>query len=208
MAGQGNPAIMQSVSTSTADWAGIYAEHGKAMRAAARAEMGGGHKVVLGKVADEVVGDVIEELMTKGADLTQVSNVRGYLTASVRNRVRDLDRRSRFEAPYDLDAEAIVGDQDIEAAVDREELAGQAVAGLDQLPERERYALEERVMKCRPATEVAADLGVAPQRVSQLYNAALRKLRQLPAFTELLSFDPAPPIPSTARSPNATGTPS
>lgn len=68
--------------TSTADWAGIYAEHGQAMRVAARAAMGGTRKdsirQILGKTADEVVGDVIEELMTKGADLTEVGNVRGY----------------------------------------------------------------------------------------------------------------------------------
>lgn len=199
---------MKSVSTSTADWAGIYAEHGKAMRTTARAAMGAEHKEVLGKIADDVVGDVIEELMTKGTDLTQVGNIRGYLTASVRNRIRDLQRRSKFEAPDDLDAETIVGYEDIEAAVDREELAGLAAAGLDPLPERERYALEERIMKCRPANEVAADLNVAPQRVPQLCNAGLRKLRKLPAFTELLSFDRSSPSPSTTTGPDASGTPS
>ncbi len=212
MIGLDNAATMMSVPTSTADWAGIYAEHGQAMRVAARAAMGGKKKdsirEVLGKTADEVVGDVIEELMTKGADLTQVGNVRGYLNAAVRNRVRDLHRRSKFEAPDDLDPDVIVGDEDIEAAVDREELRQQAVAGLDQLPERERYALEERIMKRRPAQDVAAELEVKPQQVSQLYNAALKKLRQLPAFTELLSFDRSPPSPSTATGPEATGTPS
>ena len=194
--------------TTTADWAGIYADHGQAMRAAARAAMGGAHKEILGKTADEVVGDVIEELMTKGTDFTQVSNVRGYLTSAVRNRIRDLHRRSKFEMPDELDAEVLIGEDDIEDAVDREELAGQAVAGLDQLPERERYALEERIMKCRPAQEVAAEIGVLPQQVSQLYNAALKKLRRLPAFTELLSFDRSPPSPSAATGPDATGTPS
>lgn len=194
--------------TTTADWADIYAEHGKAMRVAARAAMGGAHKEILGKTADEVVGDVIEELMTKGTDLTQVSNVRGYLTSAVRNRVRDLHRRSKFELPDELDPEVLIGDDDIEDTVDREELAGQAVAALDRLPDRERYALEERIMKCRPTQEVAAELDVLPQQVSQLYNATLKKLRQLPAFTELLSFDRSPPSPSTATGPDATGTPS
>lgn len=198
---------MQSVPTSTADWAGIYAEHGQAMRVAARVQMGGQHKEILGKTADEVVGDVVEELMTKGTDLTQVSNVRGYLATAVRNRIKDLQRRSKFEAPEDLDPETIAGDDDIEAAVDRAELADQAVGALDQLPERERYALEERVMKARPANEVAAELDVAPQRVSQLCNAALRRLRQLPAFSELLPIDPSPPSPSNASDSDATGTP-
>lgn len=200
------------VPTSIADWAGIYAEHGQTMRTAARAAMGGGKKAstreILGKTADEVVGDVIEELMTKGTDLSQVGNVRGYLNAAVTNRVRDLHRRSRFEAPDDLDPDLIVGDRDIEAEVDRDELRQQAVAGLDELPERERYALEERIMKCRPAQDVAADLGVKPQQVSQLYNAALKRLRQLPAFTDLLSIDRSPPGSSTPTGPDATGTPS
>jgi RNA polymerase sigma factor (sigma-70 family) len=202
---------MMSVPTSTADWAGIYAQHGQSMRATGRAAMGGENdsiREVLGKTADEVVGDVIEELMTKGTDLSQVGNVRGYLNAAVRNRVRDLHRRSKFEAPVDLDFDIIVGAEDIEAEVDREELRQQAMTGLDQLPERERYALVERIMKCRPAQDVAAEIGVKPQQVSQLYNAALQKLRQLPAFTELLSFDRSPPSPSTATGPDATGTPS
>ena len=203
---------MMFVSTSTADWADIYAEHGQAMRLAARAAMGGEKRdsirEILGKTADEVVGDVIEELMTKGTDLSQVGNVRGYLNAAVRNRVRDLHRRSRFQAPDDLDPDHLVGDTDIEAEVDREELRQQAVASLDELPERERYALEERVMKCRPAKDVAAELGVMPQQVSQYYNAALKKLRQLPTFTELLSFDRSPPSTLTATDPDAPGTPS
>lgn len=208
--GPGNPATLPAVPTSTADWAGIYAEHGQAMRVTARAMM---HETktripeVLGKTADEVVGDVIEELMSKGTDLTQVGNVRGFLNTVVRRRIRDLYRRSKFEAPDDVDPDHVVGDEDIEDEVDRAELASQAVAGLDELPERERYAIEERIMKRRPAQDVAAELGIQPQQVSQLYNAAIKKLRQLPAFEDLLSFDRSPPSPSRSTGPDATGTP-
>jgi DNA-directed RNA polymerase specialized sigma subunit len=45
------------------------------------------------------------------------------------------------------------------------------------LPPRERHALVERVMNGRPANEVAGELQVTPQRVSQLVNQAIRKLR-------------------------------
>jgi RNA polymerase sigma factor (sigma-70 family) len=193
---------------SIADWAAIYAEHGRAMRAAALAAIGGPDKEILGKSADDIVGDLIAEFMVNGTDLSQKSNLRGYLTAAVRNRVRDLHRRSKFERPEALDADDVVGHEDIEDAVDREELASQATAALDQLPERERYAIVERVMKCRPAQEVGPELGVTPQRVSQLVNAGLGRLRKLPAFTELLSVDRSPPGPSTATGPDATGTPS
>jgi RNA polymerase sigma factor (sigma-70 family) len=194
---------------SIADWAAIYAEHGRAMRAAALAAIGGPDKEILGKSADDIVGDLIAEFMVNGTDLSQKSNLRGYLTAAVRNRVRDLHRRSKFERPEALDLDDVGRHEDnIEDAVDREELARQATVALDQLPERERYAIVERVMKCRPAQEVAPDLDVTPQRVSQLVNAGLGRLRKLPAFTELLSVDRSPPGPSTATGPDATGTPS
>lgn len=194
--------------TTTADWAAIYAEHGRAMRSAAIAAMGGPMKEILGKSADDVVGDLIAELMVKRTDLSGKTNARGYLTAAVRNRVRDLHRRSKFEAPAVMEPDDVISDEDIETAVDREELARHAVAALEELPERERYAIIERVMKCREAKDVGAELHVAPQRVSQLVNAGLGRLRNLPAFTELLSLDRPVRGPSTVTGPDATGTPS
>lgn len=201
---------MMHVPTSIVDWADIYAEHGQSMRTAARAAIGVNRNAsvqeILGKSADDVVGDVIEELMTKGTDLGQIHNLHGYLNAAVRNRVRDLHRRSKFESPDDLDPDIIVGDRDIEAEIDREELRQQAKAALSELPGRERYALVERIMKRRPAQDVAAELGVKPQQVSQLYNAALKRLRRLPEFADLLSDDVSPRTPSTPTEPDARGT--
>jgi RNA polymerase sigma factor (sigma-70 family) len=208
VSGKSSGARVSSVPTSIGDWAMIYAEHGTAMRAAALAAIGGPDKEILGKSADDVVGDVIAEVMVNGTDLTQNTNPRGYLTAAVRNRVRDLHRRSEFERPETLDSDDVVGCEDIEAAVDCKELAGQAKASLDQVRERERYAIVERVMKCRPAKEVGRELGVTSQRVPQLVNAGLGRLRKLPAFTELLSGDRSPPDRSRVTGPDATGTPS
>jgi RNA polymerase sigma factor (sigma-70 family) len=176
------------------------------MRAAALAAIGGrANNEILGKSADDIVGDLIAEFMVKGTDLSQKSNLRGYLTSAVRNRVRDLHRRSRFEGPEALEPDDVAGLVDIEDAVDREELAGQATAALDQLPERERYAVVERVMKRRPAQEVGPELGVTSQRVSQLVNAGLGRLRRLPAFMELLPVDRSSPGPLTTTGPEATG---
>lgn len=185
-------------------WAALYAEHGRAMRIAAVGVLGGQDNEALGKSADDIVGDVVRELMLK--PLPATANLRGYLTTAVRNRARDLVRRSRHEAPVDNEFDELVGDDDIEAPSDRAELAKQAVAGLGGLSERERYAVRERVMLCRPANEVAADLGVTPQRVSQLVNAAVGRLRRLPAFTALVSTDPPTPGLSTTTGPDATGT--
>lgn len=197
---------MSAPPTTTADWAEIYAEHGQVMRLTANSAMGGPDKEILGKTADDVVGDLIAEFMVNETDLSTKGNLRGYLTTAVRNRVRDLYRRAKFEHPEDIAPDDVVSDEDIEDAVDREELAAQAVAVLHDLPERERYAIVERVMKCRQAKDIGPEMGVEPQRVSQLVNAGLARLRQHPAFTELLSVDRPLQGPSTATGPDATGT--
>jgi RNA polymerase sigma factor (sigma-70 family) len=140
--------------------------------------------------------------------LPTATNLRGYLTTAVRNRARDVVRRSRHEAPEDVDFEEFIGIDDIEAPIDRAELARQAVVSLAQLPERESHAIRERVMLCAPAQQVAAELGVKPQRVSQLVNAGVARFRDLPAFTELVSTDRPLAGPSTSTSPDTAGAPS
>ena len=187
------------------NWSDVYAEHGQAMRAAAIAAMKGPNTEILGQSADDIVSGVVREMMVRGG-LPDIANVRGYLTTAVRNRVRDLIRRSRHEAPEAIGFDEKVGVDDIETPSDRAELARQALAGLDQVPERERYAIVERVMKHRPAKQVADELGVTPQRVSQLVNAGVGRLRKLPAFAELIPIDPLPPGKSTATDCDATGT--
>ena len=197
---------MSLSSSEAGGWAAIYAEHGRAMRLAAAGALGGHDKEILGKSADDIVGDVLRELMLK--PMPVLTNLRGYLTTAVRNRARDVIRRSRYEAPVDNEFDEMIGIDDIEGPIDRAELARQAVTALDQLPERERYAIRERVMLCRPAKDVGAELGVAPQRVSQLVNAGVARLRGLAAFIELFSTDRPLPGPSTVTGPNPTGSPS
>jgi RNA polymerase sigma factor (sigma-70 family) len=176
------------------------------MRLAAAGVLGGHDKAILGKSADDLVGDVLRELMLK--PMPPLTNLRGYLTTAVRNRGRDVIRRSRYEAPVDNEFDEMIGIDDIEAPIDGAELAREAVIVLDQLPERERYAIRERVMLCRPAKDVGAELGVAPQRVSQLVNAGVARLRGLPAFIELFSTDRPLSGPSTVTGPHPTGSPS
>lgn len=191
--------MVPPTSPATNDWAAIYAEHGWAMRTTAIAKLGGPGKEILGKSADDIVGDVLAEVMNRGLPLT--TNLRGYLTTAVRNRICDLIDRSRHEAPDEHASNKAISANDIETSLEQDELVHHALAGLDQLPERERYAVVERVMKCRSARDVGAELGVSGQRVSQLVNAGVARLRVLPAFTELLSVDRSPP------GPHATGTP-
>ena len=173
------------------------------MRVAAQGAMGGPCKELFGKSAEDVVGDVIADLMTGG--LPETANLRSYLTAAVRNRVRDLHRRSKHRTPGGEDFDEIAGHYEHEPPIEREELANQALAGLDSLPHREQFAIVERVMKRRKAQDVGADLGVTGQRVSQLVNAGLARLRHLPAFTELLSIDHSESTRSAVTGPDKTG---
>lgn len=189
-------------SSADTNWALIWAEHGQAMRSVAVAEMGVS-KAKLGKSADDIVGDVFAERMAKG--LPQTNNLRGYLKAAVRYRIRDLYGRSKFESPDAMESDRFVDENDEYEAVEREELRAQAVAALDSLPDRERFAIVERVMKRREARDVGADLGVTGQRVSQLVNAGLERLRQTPAFIELVSIDHSEPARSTVTGPDGTG---
>jgi len=195
-------ALGQSPSADT-DWAQIWVEHGQAMRSVAIAMMGAS-KQILGKSADDIVGEVVAERMAKG--LPKINNLRGYLTTAVRYRIRDLFDRSKFENPDDMGAYQCVYEKNDYEAVEREELRAQAVAALDSLPDRERIAIVERVMKRRKAQEVGVDLGVTGQRVAQLVSAGLARLRELPAFAELLSIDYSESTRSAVTDPDKTGT--
>lgn len=177
---------------------------------AARGVIGGQldlDKEALDKSADDDVGDVIAELMRKGLPQNQ-TNLRGFLTAVTRRRAIDAVRRAKHEAPTDIDFEEIIGVEGIEDAVDRELLTGAAIDALDQLPERERYAIEQTVMLQRQAKEVGPELNVKPQRVSQLVSRGLRRLRELPALSDLLPADLFERGRSTTTGPDTTGRPS
>ncbi len=177
---------------------------------AARAVIGGKldlDKEALGKSADDVVGEVIAELMRKGLPQNQ-TNLRGLLTAVTRRRAIDAVRRTKHEAPTDIDFEEVVGVEGIEDAVDRELLIAAALDALDALPERERCAIEQTVMLQRQAKDVGPELNVTPQRVSQLVSRGLRRLRELPAFSDLLPADLLEPGRSTTAGPDTTERPS
>ncbi len=172
------------------DWSAIFAEHYQVMYAAAASVLKG--QTALGVDADDVVSIALSEAITKGLP-AEVQQLHSYLARIARLRAVDALRRRKHQAkePPDLATELparIILDGPEELAV-KSELASEIAAHLDGLPERERIALESTVMRDRPRDEVAAVLEVTPQRVSQLVSAALRRLRQLPAFANLPPFD-------------------
>lgn len=172
------------------DWAAIFSQHYAVMYAAAASVLKG--QTALGVDADDIVSIALGEAIAKGLP-GEVGQLHSYLARIARLRAIDALRRRRHQAdePPDPATESparIVPDGPEELAV-QSELASEIAAHLDGLPERERIALESTVMRDRPRDEVAAALGVTPQRVSQLVSAALRRLRQLPAFADGRPFD-------------------
>ena len=168
-----------------AAWADIYVEHGQAMRKVARLMLR--DQLIDGKTADEIVGDVLADIMLKG--IPAVKNIRSYLCEAVRNRVRDAYRRHARVDWNEPDLNENPSGEDVQADVEVNVLAGAATEALAEIPERERYAIEQRIMLARPAKDVAEDLGVEPQRISQLYNAGLRRIRESPSFNNARSRD-------------------
>jgi RNA polymerase sigma factor (sigma-70 family) len=179
-----------STTVQAPDWAAVFAEHYSVMYAAAASVLGG--QSALGVDADDVVSIALNEAIRRGipADIEQLHS---YLAGIARRRAIDALRRRKHQASDPPDpatelAPRIARDGPDVLAV-KAELASEVAGHLDVLPERERFALEQSVMRDRTRAEVAEELKVTPQRVSQLVNAGLGRLRLLPTFAERASFD-------------------
>lgn len=184
-----DPALT-GLASGSPDWAAIFAQHYPAMYAAAASVLKG--RTALGVDADDIVSIALGEAISKGLP-TEIEQLHSYLARIARLRAIDALRRRKHQAdePPDPTTELparVIPDGPEELAI-QSELVAEIAAHLDGLPERERIALESTVMRDRPRDEVAAALGVTPQRVSQLVSAALRRLRQLPAFADGRPFD-------------------
>ncbi|MCM3895781.1 sigma-70 family RNA polymerase sigma factor [Gordonia sputi] len=148
------------------------------------------HRVASAKLRDsgrtseagDVVQDVIVGMMSSPP--TGVKNWESYLVRAVQNKVTDrlrsaavkhdggpIDEVSERETP----SEADVANEVVEA-IDLVHRAGVAWDCLSVLSDRERGAVWEHVAKERSRKDVANELGVTPQRVTQLKNNALEKL--------------------------------
>jgi RNA polymerase sigma factor (sigma-70 family) len=184
-----DPALMNARAGSR-DWSAIFSQYYPVMYAAAASVLKG--QTALGVDADDIVSIALGEAISKG--LTPgVEQLHSYLARIARLRAIDALRRRKHQAgdppdPGTESAARIATDGPEELAI-LSELASEIAAHLDKLPERERVALEGTILRDRPRAEVAAVLGVTPQRVSQLVGAALGRLRQLPPFADGSPFD-------------------
>jgi RNA polymerase sigma-70 factor (ECF subfamily) len=132
--------------------------------------------------AEDVVMAAIVSLMK--APPKGVTNWEAMLVHVSKMRALDLlgSARVRHASPEDLadhdGALPTAVDDDVIEAVDRERAAASVRDKLAILDERHRRVAWEYVAKERPRTEVAAELGVSPARVSQMATSALRQLKE------------------------------
>jgi RNA polymerase sigma factor (sigma-70 family) len=159
-------------------WADAYRLHANGVRVVARRVLG--DHPPGGLSADDVVHEVFATMMRRKLPSDLVS-LRGYLIVAARNVVLDAARRpsATREVATDLDQEvppAPVADPEqlTIAAV----LCGRVLEHLGALTENERYGFVQRVMMQRQRDEIARELGVTPQRVSQLVAGATAKLKR------------------------------
>ena len=169
--------LLAGVRAGTPDWGGIYLAHRKAMYHAAVWVLEG--RALAGVSAGDVVQKVVIELQRLGlsADTRDLGAL--LVRRTIQRAYDELRRAQRHPTiPLEEDAHDLADEQaDVERIVLARLRLECAQRELPGLPPRERHALVERVMKARPATEVAGELQVSPQRVAQLVNQAIGRLR-------------------------------
>ncbi|MGH2732290.1 MAG: RNA polymerase sigma factor [Actinomycetota bacterium] len=159
-------------------WGDAYRLHANVVRAASRQALGAQRPG--GWTSDDVVHEVFTKMMRRQLPDDLVS-LRGYLIVAARNVVLDALRRPSATLEMAEDPEAKMPPA---AGADPEELVINAALCLDilehlgELTGNERYGFVQRVMMQRDRGEIARELGVTPQRVSQLVVSATTKLRR------------------------------
>ncbi|MCC6174055.1 MAG: sigma-70 family RNA polymerase sigma factor [Chloroflexi bacterium] len=174
------------------DLASIYVHHRDAMFRAATSILGSQERSVRGVSAQDVVQQVMRRLQANGLP-ADVQDLRRYLLTAVRNQARDAIRRAtrettdehgpvrtRHEEPLsDIVTDRLVDpshNADVEAVV-LEHLDEERIRGhLHLLTDNQRRAIVGRVFESHSPSEVAADLNVSPQRISQLVRAGATRL--------------------------------
>lgn len=169
-----------SMNTMPPDLGALYLRHRDAMYKVAAAVL---REVGRASEAADAVNDAIVSIMTSPP--REVRNWEAFLVTAAKrkalDRVRSADVRHAgaefVESIHDRADNTDVA-EDVADALDRKERAALAWDCLSGLDERHRKAVWETVALERPRSEVAAELGVSPARVSQMRTRALAILRE------------------------------
>lgn len=164
-------------------WRNAYIAHSGDMRAAAA-------KVLRSESdRDDAVQEAISSVMKSGLP-EDISNLRAYLCQATRFKAYDIVRKQSRLVLLDEDdgsqatavAAATGSEVDpADVALDRLDV-DRALACRTDMNDKQWTALEQRLMLDRPARDVAAELDVEPQRVSQLVKEAIAIIRKKQSF--------------------------
>jgi RNA polymerase sigma factor (sigma-70 family) len=160
------------------DWPALYLKHRHRMYKIVL--------VILGKagLADQA-GDAVQEAMLSliKSPPNDVHDWEAVMVTAAKRKALDLVRSAavRHAGPalgeeHDRADEGDLADE-VAEAVDRQRSASMAWDALAVLDERHRRVAWEYIALGRPRTEVAAELGVTPARVSQMAARALEQMR-------------------------------
>jgi RNA polymerase sigma factor (sigma-70 family) len=161
------------------DWDAIWRTVEKPMRWAVRRILR--RRSYGGANEDDVVHTAFEELMVKGFEGAPSLVARAQVVA----RRRALDLMHRRNPEPRADPCRFLGVESEDEVVVAEMLRDKAMwfthsmAALAQLPDKQRYVVEQTVLKGGSGSALARELGVSHQAVSKLRNKGLDRLRQI-----------------------------
>ncbi len=159
-------------------WGDAYRLHANVVRVASRRALGARRPG--GLTSDDVVHEVFTKMMRRELPEGLVS-LRSYLIVAARNVVLDAAKKpsATLDVVEDLEEKGppAVG-LDPEELTIHAALCMNVLKHLVELTENERYGFVQRVMMQRPRDEVAQELSVTPQRVSQLVVSATTRLKR------------------------------
>jgi len=128
--------------------------------------------------AEDLVADAFARVLAQiRAGRGPVDNFRGYLFATIRNRHRDLLRRSGREAPVSDEPWLLEGPTESVEDLVQELDEGAAVAALGSLPDRWQRVLWHLEVEGHQVPEVATMLSMSPAAVSSLAYRAREGLK-------------------------------
>lgn len=167
------------VASPSPDIGALYLRHRDAMYRAAASVL---REAGRASEAGDAVQDAIVSILVSPP--INVENWEALLVSTAKRRALDrlksaAVRHSGGELGEAHDRAELGGDlaDDVASAVDSQRRASLAWESLSVLDERHRKAVWDTVALEKPRSDVAAELGVTPPRVSQLVTAALKDLR-------------------------------
>ncbi|WP_285029642.1 sigma-70 family RNA polymerase sigma factor [Mycolicibacterium sp. lyk4-40-TYG-92] len=166
------------------DWAALYQRHRDAMYRVAAKVL---REVGLADQADDAVQAAMFSLMKSPP--AGVVSWEAVLVRTTQRRALDIVDSAvvRHAGPPPSEghdtADPRYQVEDIDEAIDRQRQASQVTQYFPLLTEQQRFVAWEYVARDRPRSEVAAELGVTPARVSQISTATIRILRDAMGLT-------------------------